>query len=173
MTARAKGRKVQLMECAEYEELVPEGSLSSEQAADLFEEMHDLFGMSVSVGVEADAPVSHLVKRLAQQIRAGIGEPDCRIQISDNGRDAVIGPTGLNVDDPQGALQLAMMALGGTWDNPGVTDTGAGPVLHTSRPVARRSDEIGIDPGPPVGRNRMGVHQVRRGARLTVPPTFW
>ncbi|MFI9206116.1 hypothetical protein [Streptomyces sp. NPDC053048] len=134
---------MQLMECGEYEELTPEGSLSPEQAADLFEEMHDLFGMRVSVGVEAGAPDSHLVKRLAQRIRAGIGEPDCRIRISDNGRDAVVGPAGMDVDDPQGALELAAVALGGTWDAPGAIDTGGGPVLHTSRPVPWPSEEIG------------------------------
>ncbi|MGW6268898.1 hypothetical protein [Streptomyces sp. NPDC055060] len=120
----------------EDEDLVADTSpLTPEEAAEMQELMHDLFGMMLSVTIETDTPVPGMAEELAQQIRVGIGEPECRIQIDDGTQDAVVGPTGLHTDDPHSALQLAVAALGGTWEDPDTTDTSMGPVLHTSRPA--------------------------------------
>ncbi|MEU2792619.1 hypothetical protein [Streptomyces sp. NPDC007100] len=129
----------------EDEDLTAEAEVSPptpEELAEMQELMHDLFGMMVSVTIENDRPVPGMAEQLAQQIRVGIGEPECRIQIDDGSQTAVVGPTGLNADDPQSALDLAMRALGGTWEGPVITDTFMGPVLHTSRPGDGSTDKM-------------------------------
>lgn len=128
----------------EDEDLVADvGPLAPEELAEMGELMHDMFGMMLSVTVDTETPVPGMAGQLAQQIRAAIGEPECRIQIDDATQDAVVGPTKLNADDPHGALQLAMTALGGTWEGPVTTDTSTGPVLHTSRPADANTDKSG------------------------------
>ncbi|WP_158819098.1 MULTISPECIES: hypothetical protein [Streptomyces] len=128
----------------EDEDLAAETEVSPqtpEELAEMRELKRDLFGMMVSVTIENDTPVPGMAEQLAQQIRVGIGEPESRIQVDDSSQDAVVGPTGLNADDSQSALQLAREALGGTWEGPTITDTSMGPVLHTSRPVDRSTSK--------------------------------
>ncbi|MGW2402415.1 hypothetical protein ACWCYY_38315 [Kitasatospora sp. NPDC001664] len=127
----------------EPEDLVLEGGLTPEEAVELGGLLDDLFGMAVCVTVEAEVPVPGSAERLARAVRARIGEPGCRIQTDSDGLSALLGPTGLDRDDPLGALATATAALGGTWEAPVVTDTDLGQVAHASRRAEDGPDGTG------------------------------
>ncbi|MFG2023220.1 hypothetical protein [Streptomyces sp. NPDC048825] len=93
--------------------------------------------------IEAEPPVHGVAERLARQIRTGIGEPDCRIQVSDDGADAVLGPMRLDADDSAGALRGAMITLGGTWGDVVTTTTSTDPVHYANRAAVDSPDEAG------------------------------
>ncbi|MFE4478586.1 MULTISPECIES: hypothetical protein [Streptomycetaceae] len=117
----------------ESQDLVLEGGLTWAEAVELRGLLDDMFAMMLSVTVEADVPVPGLAEQLALLVRTGIGEPHCRIQLSEDGLSAAIGPTGLDAELPLAALAAAAGALGGTWEDPVVTGTAMGPVAGTAR----------------------------------------
>lgn len=118
----------------EYEDLVAENALTAEEAAELAGLVNDLTGMMLSVTVEGGPDAAGLAERLAVRLRAGIGEPDARIQVEEGGSSAVLGPTRLDADDPAAAMALATAHLGGgSWTEPRTTPTAMGPVVHTVR----------------------------------------
>jgi hypothetical protein len=126
------------------DDLAGEGGPTSDEAVEMQGLVQDLFGMRLSVTVEADPPVTGTAERMAEEIRTALGEPDCRIQVSDDCQGATIGPTERDAEDPQGALELAMATLGGKWDDVVATDTEMGPVLYTARPADESHDEVGF-----------------------------
>ncbi|MGW6915935.1 hypothetical protein ACWGB8_19285 [Kitasatospora sp. NPDC054939] len=128
----------------EPEDLTVESVLTADEAAEMADLMSDLLGMMLSVTVEGDPATAGRAEDLALRIRTALDETDCRIQVEDGGRSAVLGPTRLDAHDPQAALDRATAALGGTaWTAPVTTDTAMGPVLHTTCPVLDGPDEAG------------------------------
>ncbi|MGI5199800.1 hypothetical protein ACQEVY_40225 [Streptomyces sp. CA-288835] len=126
------------------EDLVGEGSLTAEEEAELVDLIQDLIGLMLSVRIEAEPPVPGVAERLARQIRMGIGEPDCRIQVSDDGADAVLGPMRLDADDSAGALRSAMITLGGSWGDVVNITTSTDPVHYANRAAVDGPDEAGV-----------------------------
>ncbi|WP_455354495.1 hypothetical protein [Streptomyces sp. SYSU K217416] len=120
-----------------------ETRLSAEEAEELSRLLCDLTGLMVSVKVEAEAPVAGAAVRLAERIRTGLGQPDCRIQDDNDGADAVLGPVSGDADDPGPALRAAMTALGGSWGDVTVTTNIAGPVHYVIRAAEQSPDEAG------------------------------
>lgn len=127
----------------EGRESVGEARLSAEEAEEFFGLASDLTGLMVSVKVEADAPVAGAAVRLAERVRAALGQPDCRIQDDNDGADAVLGPVSGEVIEPGPALRAAMSALGGRWGDVTVTTNTMGPVYYVSGTTGQSPDEAG------------------------------
>ncbi|WP_267243993.1 hypothetical protein [Streptomyces sp. PR69] len=128
----------------EEEETVDGNGLSAEEAGELSRLLGDLMGLMVSVKVEAETPVAGAAVRLAERIRAGLDQPDCRIQGENDGADAVLGPVNGDADNPGAVLRTAMAALGGDWGDVTVTTNIAGPVHHVIRGTGQSPDETGV-----------------------------
>ncbi|MGG8410454.1 hypothetical protein ACM614_29815 [Streptomyces sp. 12297] len=117
-----------------------EQGLTAAEAAELVDLLQDLSGLMLSVKVEAQSPHG-LTARLAERIRTALSEPNCRIQVSDDEADAVLGPMEPDAGDSAGLLQRAMSALGGTWGDVVTTTTKMGPVYYVIRAAAEVPDE--------------------------------
>ncbi|MGW1765548.1 hypothetical protein ACWCQL_15930 [Streptomyces sp. NPDC002073] len=117
-----------------------EKGLTAAEAAELGDLLQGLSGLMLSVKVEAQSPHG-LAAPLAERIRTALNEPNCRIQVSDDGADAVLGPMDPDAGDSAGLLQRAMSALGGTWGGVFTTTTKRGPVHYVIRTAAEGPDE--------------------------------
>ncbi|MFJ2025593.1 hypothetical protein ACIODW_17580 [Streptomyces sp. NPDC087897] len=123
------------IEASAYEDddLTGEGGLPPEQADELADLVGDLGSLMVSVKVETDGPACGAAERVAGRIRSGVGEPDCRVQVAEDGEDAVVGPLRRGTGDPLDALREAMTVLGGTWGEAAAVSPGDDPVYYAYR----------------------------------------
>ncbi|GAA2728973.1 hypothetical protein [Streptomyces nogalater] len=127
----------------EDRESVGETKLSAEEAEEFSRLVSDLTGLMVSVKVEAEAPVPGAAVRLAERIRAYLGQTDCRIQDENDGTDAALGPISGNTDDPGPVLRAAMTALGGSWEDVTITTNTMGPVHYVTGTAGHSPDQAG------------------------------
>ncbi|MFI7388103.1 hypothetical protein [Streptomyces sp. NPDC049813] len=125
----------------EDEDLIPDESpLNAEESAEFQEVVQDLLGLTISLKIEADAPMPGAAEQLAHRIRVHLGHPGARIQAESDGLDAALSRLGdLRDDDLEGAVSGAKTALGGTWSDASVMETSMGPLHY----VVRERDEAG------------------------------